>query len=60
MSDIDEAAQIRAAIIRYREHETRARIVHDVHDVQEVRYWSRRIAEAQATLRALTERGASS
>lgn len=57
MSDIDEAAQIRAEIIRYREHETRARIVHDV---QEVRYWSRRIAEAQATLRALTERGASS
>ena len=57
MSDIDEAAQIRAAIIRYREHERRARIVHDV---QEVRYWSRRIAEAQATLRALTERGASS
>ena len=57
MSDIDEAAQIRAAVNRYREHETRARIVHDV---QEVRYWSRRIAEAQATLRALTERGASS
>ena len=57
MSDIDEAAQIRAAVIRYQEHETRARIVHDV---QEVRYWSRRIAEAQATLRALTERGASS
>ena len=57
MSDIDEAAEIRSAIYRYREHETRARIVHDV---QEVRYWSRRIAEAQATLRALTERGASS
>ena len=31
-----------------------------VHDVQEVRYWSRRIAEAQATLRALAGRGASS
>ena len=57
MSDIDEAAQIRAAVIRYREHETRARIVHDV---QEVRYWSRRIAEAQATLRELAGRGASS
>ena len=57
MSDIDEAAQIRAAITRYREHETRARVVHDV---QEVRYWSRRIAEAQATLRALAGRGASS
>ena len=57
MSDIDEAAEIRSAIYRYREHETRARIVHDV---QEVRYWSRRIAEAQATLRALAGRGASS